>query len=276
MGWGSFTHKVRKIVSPRNMTAALVAPATGGLNLLMTKDNAGNTVLDALRGKTDVDKQNEFNAEQAQLNRDWQEKMSNSAYQRGYTDLMTAGLNPNLAGGSGGASTPGGAQASSAGLPESPASAIGNTASTFASIGSGVSELSNAAKTSAEAKFVPEEKKAEIANTTADTVKKTAEAQNISANTQVQKETAKQMSIDNMTRDELNKAEIEFKKATSQEAKQKAIQTALTNNYNKMFGTNPDQSTVERIASIAYKSLIEAPSTSMQQAIEWAIKKVSE
>lgn len=54
---------------------------------------------------------NAFNAEQAQITRDWQEKMSNTAYQRAMADMAKAGLNPILAGSLGGASTPGGATA---------------------------------------------------------------------------------------------------------------------------------------------------------------------
>lgn len=56
---------------------------------------------------------NEFNAEQARLNREWQERMSNTAYQRAMKDLRKAGLNPILAYTSG-ASTPTGSYASSA------------------------------------------------------------------------------------------------------------------------------------------------------------------
>ena len=54
----------------------------------------------------------DFSAEQAQLNRDWQERMSNTAYQRAMQDLKNAGLNPILAYSQGGAATTSGSSAS--------------------------------------------------------------------------------------------------------------------------------------------------------------------
>lgn len=54
----------------------------------------------------------QFNAEEAQKNRDWQERMSNTQYQRAMADMKKAGLNPILAYTQGGAGVPSGATAS--------------------------------------------------------------------------------------------------------------------------------------------------------------------
>lgn len=72
--------------------------------------------------------QNAFNASQAQLQRDFEERMSNTAYQRAAADMRAAGFNPALAFSSGGASTPSGASAHASG------SGARNTNSAFGSV----------------------------------------------------------------------------------------------------------------------------------------------
>lgn len=65
----------------------------------------------------------QFEADQAAQNRRWQEEMSNTAYQRAVKDLQAAGLNPMLAYTQGGAATTSGAMASGTAASGSSASA---------------------------------------------------------------------------------------------------------------------------------------------------------
>lgn len=77
------------------------------------KAQAAIALEDWLRSEQSAENQRQFESNEAKVNREWQEKMSNTAYQRAVEDMKLAGLNPVLAVSQGGASasTPSGSSA---------------------------------------------------------------------------------------------------------------------------------------------------------------------
>lgn len=79
-----------------------------------TAKDIGGGVLDFIPGVGDAraqERANEANISEAAKNRAFQERMSNTSYQRGMEDMRKAGLNPMLAFSQGGASAPSGSAA---------------------------------------------------------------------------------------------------------------------------------------------------------------------
>ena len=70
----------------------------------------------------------EFQSDQAQINRDFQVEMANTSFQRRVADLKAAGLSPMLAYSQGGAAVPTGSQASSAANIGEASASAGSTA----------------------------------------------------------------------------------------------------------------------------------------------------
>lgn len=101
-----------------NSLAGKLQGAVSGAQSIANQNNA-NALTTAQQANVasaiSAERQYRFNADEAQKQRDWQERMSNTAYQRQIADLKAAGLNPILGYMNGqGATTPSGAAASGA------------------------------------------------------------------------------------------------------------------------------------------------------------------
>jgi hypothetical protein len=99
---------------------------TGGSNLLgsmFSSSTAASNVQAQIQAQQQMQAQSEqFNAGQAQIGRDYNTQMSNTAYQRASSDMKSAGLNPMMMFGSGSAASTPSSPTASVGTPTVPVS----------------------------------------------------------------------------------------------------------------------------------------------------------
>lgn len=186
------------------------------------------SVVGGYAANREIQKQNqEFNALEAEKQRNWEKMMSDTSYQRGYADLLKAGLNPNLAGGSGGASTPTGANAASANAP-------------YMDYGS----LANVALTSSQ-----------IDNMNADTNLKDEQA-GVSKSQRILNQTENKLKpIIAEAQIKLNNATSEREKATAKKEMEIAVQEAINSAWMQIYGHKPGEKVQNGLAAMVQKMI---------------------
>lgn len=142
--------------------------------VIPTLTTIGTTAAGMIYNNNQTNKTNQFNANEAEKNRNFNLMLSNTAHQREMEDLIAAGLNPtNTATGGSGAGGESGAQGSGTAPAYIDHASMANTALS----------LAETMKVLNENKYISAEKKAQIGNTASDTVLKQTQTEQTKAQT---------------------------------------------------------------------------------------------
>lgn len=184
----------------------------------------GTSLLSGILGAQSAKEQNRQAREEAQRNRNFQERLSSTAYQRSADDLQAAGLNRILALGSP-ASTPSGGQAPVVGELSEGISSAQQTAALFSNIKqqSAQARQLNAQAQMTSAQEVHERKKTEL--TVTETVNRKQIGENLKAEFKVKEQTARK--LDQEIKESMIRVEIAEKQKPIMEAELKRLEYIL-------------------------------------------------
>jgi len=165
---------IMDVIVPIASVAA--APFTGGASLAAGAAYMGASMTNKTNASIASNRQ-AFDAQQAQNQMDFQQKNSDTSYQRAVQDMKLAGLNPMLAYSQGGASTPTGAAAQSSGYDAK--NVLGETATAALGAYKNIQEVAQMQQQTKQIEAQTEATKEQTLNTSADTANKIATNPNI-------------------------------------------------------------------------------------------------
>lgn len=221
-------------------------PLSTGLAIASTALNFGSGMFNTLYSGGQTHKQRAHQTAENEKQRQWQEKLANTAHQREIADLKAAGINPLLSAMGSGAAVPGGAANSGGGgttasLPTDTDLSKYIAAATQKQGTTASAEL-DIAKTAEIIKGLPyidKKSTAEINNITADTIKKQAEKENIATNTGLTEQQITKTQYEFALLDTQQQQEIENLAILKQHAKTQTQKEEIDRKFrNTWFGRN--------------------------------------